>query len=417
VKIAVIGAGISGLAAASLLSSVHDVELFEREPRLGGHAHTHRIEREGRVWHVDTGFLVYNRRTYPNFVKLLDRLRVQSRLSDMSFGMQCRRCGVSFSSRGISGLLAQRRRIFDRRHLGMLRDIPRFFRHARHLLSAGNGTRSASLGEFLDERRYSDTFVRHFLLPMAGAIWSAPGREIRAFPARSFAQFYENHGLLSATGAPDWWTIEGGSRSYVDALAAPLAGRIRLGTAVRSIRRLDEAIEIHADHAVRRQFDRAVVAVHADEALGMLADPSDAEARALGGIAYSKNRAVLHTDDSLLPREPAARASWNSDMADCRDERSAVSVTYDISRLQAFGPSARFCVTLNGTRPIRGDVLAEMTYTHPVMDTKAFDAQRQIAELNGARGTFYCGAHLGWGFHEDGLTSALAVVKKLGVNW
>lgn len=417
-KIAVIGSGISGLAAASLLSRTHDVELFEREPRLGGHADTHRIERDGRICHVDTGFLVYNRRTYPQFVRLLDTLGVRSRLSDMSFGMQCRRCGVAFSSRGVAGLLAQRRRIADPRHLRMLADIPRFFTRARRLLASDNGHPHAlSLGEFLAEGRYCDAFVRHFLLPMGGAIWSASGADMRAFPARSFSQFYENHGLLSASGAPPWWTIEGGSATYLAALAAPLGGRIHLQAPVRRIRRDPGGVEIQADGHVRRRFERVVIAAHADEALRMLEDPSDAEARALGRIRYSVNRAVLHTDTSLLPAERDARASWNSDVADCRDERTPVSVTYDVSRLQGLEGPTRFCVTLNGTRPIRGDTLAEMAYTHPIMDAEAFSAQRDLAALNGARHTFYCGAHLGFGFHEDGFVSALNIVRKLGIEW
>jgi uncharacterized protein len=419
VRIAVIGSGISGLAAASLLARAHDVELFEREPRLGGHAHTHRVERDGRTWHLDTGFLVYNRRTYPNFVRLLAELGVKSRASDMSFGMQCRRCGVAFSSRGVSGLLAQRRRAADPRHLRMLADIPRFFTRARRLLASANGAGGGPLGAFLEDGGYSETFVRHFLLPMGGAIWSASAADMRGFPARSFAQFYDNHGLLSAHGAPPWLTIEGGSANYVRALAAPLGDRIHLGTPVHGIRRDADGVEIQAGAGIRRRFDRAVIAVHADQALKMLTDPSDAEARALGRFRYSVNRAVLHSDTSVLPAEPAARASWNSDVADCRDEAAPVSVTYDIARLQGLPAPARFCVTLNGTRPVRGETIADITYTHPVMDASAFEAQRDLAALNasGDRRTFYCGAHLGYGFHEDGLVSALNVVRRLGIAW
>jgi predicted NAD/FAD-binding protein len=418
VRIAVIGSGISGLAAASLLARSHDVELFEREPRLGGHAHTHRVERDGRVWHLDTGFLVYNRRTYPNFVRLLDALGVRSRPSDMSFGVQCRRCGVAFSSRGLAGLLAQRRRIVDPRYLRMLVDIARFFRGARRLLASEGALAGDSLGTFLDAGRYSGAFVRHFLLPMAGAIWSASGTDVRAFPARSFVRFYDNHGLLSATGAPPWWTIEGGSARYVQALAAQLAGRIHLATPVEAVWRQPDAVEIRTGDAIRRRFDAVVIAVHANDALKMLADPSVEEARALGRFRYSTNRAVLHTDTSVLPGETGARASWNSDVADCRDERTPVSVTYDISRLQALDGVTRFCVTLNGTRPLRGDILAEMTYTHPIMDGEALAGQRELAALNahGARRTFFCGAHLRWGFHEDGLVSAIDVARAIGAT-
>jgi predicted NAD/FAD-binding protein len=412
VNLAVIGSGISGLAAAYLLAKRHAVDLFERDARLGGHSHTHRIERGGRVWHLDSGFLVYNRRTYPNFVRLIERLGIESRLSDMSFGIQCRRCGVEFSSRGLGGLLAQPRRALDLAHLRLMADIPRFFRHARRILTNGaNG----SLGEFIERGRFSETFVSHFLLPMGGAIWSASGAEMRGFPAQSFARFYENHGLLSANGAPPWWTIEGGSASYVAALAAPLAGRIKLATPVGRIRRDESGVEIQTHGGERRRYDRVVIATHADEALRMLTDPSAAEARALGRFRYSVNRAVLHTDASVLPRADAARASWNCDIADCRDEHGPVSVTYDIGRLQAL-EGQTFYVTLNGTRPLEGDVLAEMTYTHPVMNGEACRGQQEIAALNGERHTFYCGAHLGYGFHEDGLVSALAVADRFGIR-
>ena len=414
VNIAVVGSGISGLSVAYLLSRAHRVELFEREPRLGGHAHTHSVERGGRRIALDSGFIVYNRRTYPNFVRLLDELGVRSRLSDMSFGIRCRRCRLEFSTRGFSGLFAQPRRLADPAHWRMLADVRRFYQRARVLLD-GPGEADPSLGEFLEIGGYSSGFLRHFLLPMAGAIWSASGEDILSFPARSFLRFYDNHGLLSASGAPPWWTIEGGSRTYVDAIAARLSGPIHLDAPVRTVTRDPEGVEIQAAGGLRKRFDRVVLATHADEALTLLADASPAEADALGCFRYSSNPTVLHTDGSALPSIAAARASWNCDLTDCRDQRAPVSVTYDLARLHALDAGMTFCVSLNRPRPADEHVVAEMTYTHPVMDSRAFGAQARVLALNGVNRTYYCGAHLGYGFHEDGLVSALGVSNQFGI--
>lgn len=410
-KIAVIGSGIAGLSATYLLSPAHAVTLFEQDSRLGGHAHTHQVEDADGAWAIDTGFMVFNERTYPNFVRLLDQLGVASRPSDMSFSLRCRRCGVEFSSRGLAGLFAQKRRAADPRHLRMAVDIFRFFRQGRALLSTA-GAPDLSVGEFLARGGFSAWFARHFLLPMAGAIWSAPGADIRAFPARAFLRFYENHGLLGVDDAPVWRTVVGGSRAYVDAICARAGASIALGQPVTSVRRTSAGVVV-ATPGLAMTFDRVVIATHADQALALLEDPSGAERAALGRFRYSRNRTVLHRDESALPARPAARASWNSEIDDCRDESAPASLTYDLTRLQGVGWKTRYCVSLNRARPVVG-VIAEMDYTHPVLDAAAFEGQRLVAALNGQRHTFYCGAHLGYGFHEDGLVSAQRVVAALG---
>jgi predicted NAD/FAD-binding protein len=403
------------LAAAHYLSRRHAVTLFEAESRLGGHAHTHDVTLGDRRLRVDTGFIVYNHRTYPHFVRLLHELGIRGRRSDMSFGVRCRRCGLEYSSRGIGGLFAQPGRALDPSHLRLLADIPRFNRAARGFLARPEGDhRNLTLGQFLEHGRYSESFVRHFILPLGGAIWSAPLGELRLFPALSFLRFFANHGWLSLTDAPKWWTVEGGSRSYVDAIARGLPGEVHLSRPVEAVRRTEGGVTV-SSHGREWRFDRVVIATHADQALRLLADPSDDERRRLGAFRYSRNRAVLHADRSALPRATAAWASWNSDLRDCADDEAPVCVTYHMNRLQGLPGPHELCVTLNPfTRP--ATVLAEMEYWHPILDGPALHAQQEIARANGERHTFFAGAHLRYGFHEDGLRSALAVAERLGVN-
>ncbi len=410
--IAVIGSGIAGLGAAHYLTRRHRVELFESEDRLGGHAHTHLWQQGDRSLALDTGFIVYNHRTYPRFVALLDELGVAGQPSDMSFGVRCRRCSLEYSSRGLLGLFAQPRRVLDPSHLRMLLEIPRFNRRARELLDSAGASR-LTLGELLAQGRHSSSFVRHFLLPMGGAIWSAPFGEIRAFPARSFLGFFRNHGWLTLFGAPRWWTVKGGSRSYVEAIARRLQ-TVHLETPVRGVRRLPRGVEVSLDGGARR-FDAVVLATHADQALRLLEDPSHLERRLLGSFRYSHNRTVLHRDVSALPRARGAWASWNCEIEDCTDDRAPVSVTYLLNRLQRLAGPTQFCVSLNRSRTAT-ETLAEMDYTHPILDTPALEAQDGIARLNGQRSTYFAGAHLRYGFHEDGLVSAIRVAEMLGVR-
>ncbi|MBA2353163.1 MAG: FAD-dependent oxidoreductase [Acidobacteria bacterium] len=413
--IAVIGSGIAGLGAAHVLSRAHRVEIFEREPRLGGHAHTHDVPGPHGPIAVDTGFLVFNERTYPTFIRLLATLGVASHSTDMSFGVRCRRCGLEYASRSLSTLLAQRRRVVDPRHLRMLLEIVRYFRVARRFLASTEGY-DLSLGAFLARAHFSARLRRHFVLPMAGAIWSASFADLMQAPARTILQFYDNHGLLAASGAPPWRTVTGGSRRYVDAIAATISGPIHLARPVQGIARRASGVQLQTGDGETRQFDTVIIATHADTALRLLTDPSPAEAQALGAFRYSVNHTVLHTDTAVLPRTPRAWASWNCDLHDCRDETAPVSMTYHLNPLQGLPGATQYCVTLNGRQAPAGPVLAAMDYTHPVLDRSAIMAQARVEALNGQRQTYYCGAHLRFGFHEDGLVSALRVTERLGAT-
>lgn len=413
-RIAVIGAGIAGLGTAYLLSRAHEVDLYEREPRLGGHAHTHVLEHAGRTWTLDTGFLVFNERTYPNFICLMGQLGVERQPSDMSFGVRCRRCGLEYSTRSLATLFAQPHRVADPRHLRMLADILRFFRDARRFLASTRG-HDVTLGQFIDEGGYGAGLARHFLLPLTGAVWSASFAEMREAPARTMLHFMDNHGMLSATDNPQWYTVRGGSHAYVRAIADRLGPTARVGTPARRVVRREQGVEVMAADGVVRPYDKVVLATHADEALALLGDASAEETRLLGAFRYSHNRTVLHTDAAALPAARQAWASWNSDLEDCTAASAPVSVTYHLNRLQSLPGDVQFCVSLNRPRPVDGEVLATLDYTHPILDRVAVAAQPGVAALNGTRHTFYAGAHLRYGFHEDGLVSAIAVASHFGM--
>jgi predicted NAD/FAD-binding protein len=389
------------------------VRLFEKESRLGGHAHTHTVTVDGRAWVVDSGFLVYNERTYPNFIALLGQLGVEGQPSDMSFSVRCRRCGLEYASPTLRTLFAQPWRAADPRHLRLLLDITRFFRDGRAFLAGGRGA-DVSLGTFLDEGGYGDGLARHFLLPMTGAIWSASFDDMRAFPASTILRFLDNHGLLARRGAPRWYTIAGGSQTYVRAIANRLGPAVVAGAPVTAVRREAAGVEVTTAAGRVERFDKVVIATHADEALRLLSDPSSRERELLGAFRYSRNHTVLHTDARALPSRRAAWASWNCDLRDCRDTATPVSLTYHVNRLQSLTGGPEFCVTLNGPAPAAGTVLGEMDYAHPILDAAAVAAQAGVAALNGDRHTYYCGAHLRYGFHEDGLVSALAVARHFG---
>jgi uncharacterized protein len=410
--VAVVGAGISGLSAAYLLARRHDVRLFEKDRRLGGHAHTHTLAHGGRDWTMDSGFLVYNHRTYPYFVRLLSELGAEGQPSNMSFSVRCRPCGLEWSSRDWRGVFAQRRRLVDPRHLWMLAEIPRFNRRALALLD-GPGDEDPTLGEFLRAGRFSGGFARHFLLPLVGAVWSASAGDTSAFSARSVFRFIRNHGWLTLD-PPRWWTVRGGSRRYVEAIAGRLGDRVHAGVGAVRIRREPGGVLVTTTDGETHRVDAVVIATHADQALRLLADPDEDEGRLLGAFRYSTNRTRLHTDRASLPRSERAWASWNMDLLDCRDASRPIGVTYHLNRLQSLPGPAEFCVSLNDPAPDPATVLAEMEYDHPVLDAAARRAQLELRRLSGRRRTFYAGAHLRHGFHEDGLMSALKVAEAFG---
>ena len=359
--------------------------------------------------------MVFNTQTYPNFIRLLSELGVESRPSDMSFSVRCRRCAIEYSSVGIDGLFAQRSRLLSGGHWRLLADIQKFFRLGRRALASGFETRT--LGEFLDQGGFGDQLARHFVLPMGGAIWSASPEDMRGFPAASYLRFMANHGLLAAVGQPRWRTILGGSRSYVTALASRLGPNVNTGTPVRAVARHGRGVSITAADGTASEHDAVVVATHADQALAMLTDPSPRERAALGRFRYSTNDTWLHSDERFLPVEPYAQASWNCDLADCRDPRSPISVTYDLNRLQGHRPGRALLCTLNPIAAVAGEPIARMSYSHPILDAAAIEGQALVSGMNGERGTWFCGAHLRYGFHEDGMASAVAVARGFGVEF
>ncbi|MFC5420770.1 NAD(P)/FAD-dependent oxidoreductase [Bosea eneae] len=412
-KIAVIGAGISGLSAAWLLGQAHDVVLIEAEPRLGGHANTLLVpDGDGGETAVDTGFIVYNEKTYPNFVALLAELGVATQPTEMSFAASLDSGRLEYSGTSLSGLFAQRRNLASPRFWAMLQGLVRFYRDATRDAQVGHAA-DMTLGDYLAAGGYGDAFRDDHLLPMAAAIWSAPCSEILGYPAEAFLRFHHNHGLLQLTDRPVWRTISGGSARYVARLRQQFGGSVRLGAPVRQVRRLPNEVLVLGEGWSER-FDEVVFATHADRTLAMLADPDPLETSALGAFRYSRNRAVLHGDEALMPRRRRAWASWNHIGERGRPD-AACAVTYWMNRLQGLSGTRPFFVTLNPPATLRQEaILHEEVYEHPIFDRAALAAQERLWALQGARRSWFCGAYFGSGFHEDGLQAGLAVAEALG---
>ncbi|MGD9633155.1 MAG: NAD(P)/FAD-dependent oxidoreductase [Pirellulales bacterium] len=409
-RIAIIGSGISGLTAAYLLADRHEVTLFEADSRLGGHTNTVDVEVGGRHYALDTGFIVYNERTYPNFSRLLDRLGVATQASDMSFSVRSDRTGWEYCGGSLNGLFAQRRNAVRPAFYRMLLDILRFNRCAPRLL--GGNDEGLTLGEYAARQRFSREFWDNYLIPMGAAIWSAPPGRMLEFPARHFVRFCANHGLISLTNRPQWRTVAGGAARYIEAMRRSRSFEVRLSSPVEQLLRRPGGVELSVAGAAPERFDHVVVAAHANQALAMLADPSPAEWEVLGAFEYQPNEAILHTDTSLLPRRRRAWASWNYRVPAA--SRSVVAVTYWLNRLQNLDASQQFCVTLNddgAVNPAR--VLKRIAYEHPLVTARSVAAQARHAEISGRRDTHYCGAYWGYGFHEDGVTSAIRVVREV----
>jgi uncharacterized protein len=410
-RIAIIGGGVSGLVCAHRLHSEHDVVLFEASDRAGGHANTVRVETEAGVYDLDTGFIVFNDRNYPNFERLLGELDVQTQASPMSFGVSD---GVDFEYNGSSpnGLFASRGQMVRPSFHRMIADLVRFNRDARDLLASDE---DPSLCEWLDKRRYSRAFVKRLIVPQAAAVWSADPAQMWSFPARFLVEFFDNHGMLGFRERPRWRTITGGSRRYVEALTRPWRDRLRLSTPVTEIARHPDHVTVSSREREPERFDAVVIATHSDQALALLADPSERERELLGAIPYQSNEAVLHTDRSLLPRRRRAWASWNYHL----DAGAAgrCTVTYHMNRLQSLRADREFCVTLNRTAAIDPErIIRTIRYAHPVYTPAGVAAQSRHHEIGGRHRTHYCGAYWGWGFHEDGVTSALRVVREIGAR-
>jgi uncharacterized protein len=426
-RVAVVGAGVAGLTAAYVLQRECDVTLYESEPRLGGHAHTHDVVTpDGRVVPVDSGFIVHNLNTYPTLLRLFGELGVETQPTDMSMSVRCDGCGLEYAgAKGLGGVFARAANAGNPRFLRMLVEVTRFHRAARGLLdgvSASEGEPTApdgsplTLGDFLAAGSYTPYFRRHFMVPLVSCVWScAPGTAL-LYPARSLFTFLDHHGALSVTGSPEWRTVVGGSRSYVERAAKELTAT-ELSTPVRAVRRSATGVEIRDDADDVRTFDGAVIATHADDALGLLVAPTGAERATLGAFSSSVNETVLHTDGSILPTRRRARASWNYLLDACASTADEVHVSYDMNRLHRLDEARDHVVTLNpGGRVDDDRVLARMHYTHPVYTAASVAAQSAFPALSDGRLAF-AGAYHGWGFHEDGCLSGVRAASALGVEW
>jgi uncharacterized protein len=413
-KIAIVGTGISGMVAAYLLHRDHEVTVFEAADYIGGHTNTIDVQMNGRTYAIDTGFIVFNDWTYPNFIALLKKLGVESQASDMSFSVKCEQTGLEYNGTSMNTLFAQRRNLLRPSFYRMIRDILRFNRESVELLSQPEP--GPSLGAYLEANRYSREFIEQYIVPMGAAIWSADHATMWGFPARYLVQFFKNHGMLSVNERPTWRVIKGGSQRYMERLIAPFRDRIQLNAPVESVVRHSDSVEIRLTQrggGRMMRFDHVIIAAHSDQALSMLSDPSPAEREILGAIPYHDNEAVLHTDASLLPCRKLAWAAWNYHLLRSQPDRAVV--TYHMNRLQGLTAPHEFCVTLNHTQAIDPrKIIRRITYHHPVYSPAAVAAQKRHGDISGVNRTSYCGAYWGFGFHEDGVKSALAVCRPFG---
>ncbi len=414
-RLAIIGTGISGSLAARLLASRHHVTVFETNAYAGGHANTVDVCVEDSRFAVDTGFMVFNRRTYPNFCRLLEQLNVASQPSDMSFSVRCEKTRLEYQGSSLNGVFAQRLNCLRPTFLNMLRDIARFNRLGTAAVASGQCGDGRSVGDFLRQCRVGQRMIDHYLVPMAAAIWSSRPQDILDFPADFMLGFFANHGLMQLRDRPVWRTIVGGSRTYVNALLHPLRDRIGYRNPVQSVLRTDKAVFVTPTYGPSMQFDAVVFACHADQALKLLADPSEPEREILNAFPFQRNTAVLHLDSRWLPHRKRAWASWNYRIS--AGSESSASVTYDLSRLQKHASAVPILLTLNATADIDpSKILRTFDYAHPAYSAGSLTAQQRFLEISGQRRTHYCGAYWGYGFHEDGVNSALAVANHFGID-
>lgn len=410
-KIAIVGSGISGLVTAYLLSQDHDITVYEAANYIGGHTNTVSVELKGRNYEVDTGFIVYNEKNYPNFVKLLDQLEVPNQPTNMSFSVRCIITGLEYNGTSINKLFAQRSNLLRPSFYRMIKDILRFNRDTKQFLKSEN--LKLTFGEFLEKGNYSPQLREDYAIPMTSAVWSGSPSQVLNTPFYFIARFYENHGMLNINDRPQWRVIKKGSRQYVVRLVERFQDQIRLQCPVKRIVRSKDGVEISSSDGKASQFDTVILATHSDQALEILEKPSPAEIEILGAIRYQKNEAVLHWDDSLLPKKKLAWAGWNYHKMP--DSPNGTSVTYNMNILQGIESESTFCVSLNMTDKIDPTkIIKTFIYSHPVFSGNAIEAQKRLGEINGANRTYFCGAYWGSGFHEDGVNSALNVCRYFG---
>ena len=411
-KIAIIGSGIAGLTSAYLLNRRHDITVFEASDWIGGHTHTVDVEVKGQRYAVDTGFIVFNDWTYPNFIRLLSQLGVGFKDTEMSFSVSDPLSGVEYNGHNLNTLFAQRRNLVSPKFIGMVRDILRFNREALQDLNNQRIDADMTLGDYLKANGYSERFIQHYIVPMGAAIWSMSLNDMLGFPLQFFVRFFKNHGLLSVSDRPQWCVIEGGSSSYVAPLTESFKQHIRLNCAVTRVERDADGVTVHSAAGSER-FDKVVFACHSDQALTLLTAPTPTEQAILGALPYADNDVVLHTDTRLLPKRPLAWASWNYRLGGPVDQPAAV--TYNMNILQGIQSDTTFCVSLNQTAAIDpSKILARYTYAHPQYSLAGMAAQARWEELLGAHHSYFCGAYWANGFHEDGVVSALRVAREFG---
>lgn len=410
-KIAIIGSGISGLVCAHLLHKDFDVSIFEANDYAGGHTHTIDVKSEDGSYAVDTGFIVFNRTTYPNFCTLMDRLGIASHPTSMSFSVRCERSGLEYGSANMNTLFAQRSNILSPAFLLMILEIFKLRRKMTDYLTSNSP--DFSIAEFLALHGFSQRFIDHFIVPLGASLWSAEPGKILEFPARNFGRFFENHGFLRPSNPIKWRVISGGSKKYVEKIVKPFAERVHISTAVSSVKRTEEHVELAFQNRNPERFDQVVFATHSDQALKMLAEPTEDERRILGAIPYQENSTILHTDYRTLPLNRKVWSSWNYFIQE--DQTDRASLTYNMNKLQSLNARDTFCVSLNLEHRIAPEeIIGRYLYHHPVYMERSVPAQASHSVISGVKRTHYCGAYWGYGFHEDGVRSALAACKHFG---
>ena len=412
-KIAIVGSGISGLTCAYILNRKHDITIFEKNDYIGGHTHTHKIVYGGRELYIDSGFIVYNERTYPNFIEILDQLGVERQLTRMGFSVKSEKNDLEYAGHSLNGLFAQRSNLFRPSFIRILQSMSRFNSEARIDLNILDS--KITLGEYLNSKNYPDEFIQYYIIPIGAAIWSTIPHKMMDIPAVFFIRFFDNHGLLQILNRPNWWVISGGSKKYVEKMIQGFENKIRLSSPVKNVKRDSDNITVKfgSGSLESENFDSIIFATHSNQSLAMLDSPSTEEREILSAIKYQKNDAILHYDDSILPRRRNAWSSWNY-LLD-KEQDKAVALTYNMNILQSIKSDRTFCVSLNSGDLIdQSKVIKNLNYDHPLFTVSSIDAQSRKYEISGKNNTYYCGAYWRNGFHEDGVISGLDVCKSFG---